>query len=159
MGLLKSADCMQVIKIKHIKPTYESILAFLKNTLAWFIYSESITLLKKQINLLLPIWIVAVNESRPNYVSYHFIFFLKIWLGGFDKQPKVSISFCYFFVILLTGSNHRFSEKIQTLEMYYHHFTWLLYLVICHFGKNCSKRLKISEMNIYSSYLYFWIFI
>ena len=92
-----------------------------------------------------------------------FIFFLKIWLDGwnisFDKQSKVFILFCYFFVILLTGSNHRFSEKIQTLEMYYHHFTWLLYLVICHFGKNCSKRLKISEMTIYSSYLYFWIFI
>ena len=109
------------------------------------------------------IWIVTVNESRPNYVSYHFIFFLKISLDGwnisFDKQSKVFILFCYFFVILLTGSNDRFSEKIQTLEMYYHHFTWLLYLVICHFGKNCSKRLKISEMTIYSSHLYFWIFI
>ena len=116
----------------------------------------------------MPIWIVAVNESRPNYVSYHFIFFLKIWLGGwnisFDKQSKASILFCYFFVILLTGSNDRFSEKIHKLEIYQHHFTWLLYLVICHFGKNCRTRLKISEMTIYIyqpievvlNHLYFW---
>ena len=101
----------------------------------------------------MPIWIVAVNESRPNYVSYHFIFFLKIWLGGwnirFHKHSKVSILFCYFLVILLTGSNDRFSEKIHKLEIYPHHFTWLLYLVICHFGKNCRTRLKISEMTIY----------
>ena len=43
--------------------------------------------------------------------------------------------------------------------MSWHHFTWLLYLVICHLCKNCSTRLKISEMTIYSSHLYFWIFI
>ena len=111
----------------------------------------------------MPIWIVAVNESRPNYVSYHFIFFLKIWLGGwnirFHKHSKVSILFCYFLVILLTGSNDRFSEKIHKSEMYEHHFTWLLYLVICHFGKNCSTRLKISEITIvYNSHLYFCIY-
>ena len=109
------------------------------------------------------IWVVTVNESRPNYVSYHFIFSLKIWLGGwnirFDKHSKVSILFCYFFVILLTGSNDRFSEKIHKLEMDSHHFTWLLYSIICHFGKNYSTRLKISEMTIYSRHLYFWVII
>jgi len=112
----------------------------------------------------LPIWIVAVNESRPNYVSYHFIFFsenLVRWLKYkiLVLTSKVSILFCCFFVILFTGNNDRFSEKIHKLEMYWHHFTWLLYLVICHFGKNCSTRLKISEMTIYSSHLYFWILI
>ena len=112
----------------------------------------------------MPIWIVAVNESRPNYVSYHFIFFsenLVRWLKYkiLVLTSKVSILFCCFFVILFTGNNDRFSEKIHKLEMYWHHFTWLLYLVICHFGKNCSTRLKISEMTIYSSHLYFWILI
>ena len=71
----------------------------------------------------------------------------------------MSILFCYFFVILFTGNNGRFSEKIHKLEMSWHHFTWLLYLVICHLCKNCSTRLKNSEMTIYSSHLYFWIFI
>ena len=112
----------------------------------------------------MPIWIVAVNKSRPNYVSYHFIFFsenLVRWLKYkiLVLTSKVSILFCCFFVILFTGNNDRFSEKIHKLEMYWHHFTWLLYLVICHFGKNCSTRLKISEMTIYSSHLYFWILI
>ena len=112
----------------------------------------------------MPIWIVAVNESRPNYVSYHFIFFsenLVRWLKYkiLVLTSKVSILFWCFFVILFTGNNDRFSEKIHKLEMYWHHFTWLLYLVICHFGKNCSTRLKISEMTIYSSHLYFWILI
>ena len=112
----------------------------------------------------MPIWIVAVNESRPNYVSYHFIFFsenLVRWLKYkiLVLTSKVSILFCCFFVILFTGNNDRFSEKIHKLEMYWHHFTWLLYLVICYFGKNCSTRLKISEMTIYSSHLYFWILI
>ena len=66
------------------------------------------------------------------------------------------------FILLLfchPGSSHRFSEKIQKLEMFYHHFTWLLYLVICHFGNNCSKRLKISEMTIYIAAIFIFGFL
>ena len=94
----------------------------------------------------MPIWIGPVKERRTNYVSYHFRFFMKIWLGGknisFDIQTKVFILFCYLFVIFTTEKNDRFSEKIHKLEMYWHHFIWLLYLVICHFGKKCSTLLK-----------------
>ena len=101
----------------------------------------SITLIKTATKFTFAHW--PVKERRTNCVSYHFI---NIWLGGrnisFDIQTKFFILFCYFFVIFITEKNDRFIEKIHKVEMYWHHFIWLLYLVICHFGKKCSTLLK-----------------